>query len=63
MTHSILIKPAGFKVVDVFWDKGWNNWSRFEIKYFNGKMYLNLIKGASMTKEAFNELYTTLSSK
>lgn len=61
-THVFAIRPVAFKVVDVFWNKGWDNWSRFEIKYFDGKMQLKLVKGKSMPKELFSQLYSELKS-
>jgi hypothetical protein len=61
--NDFVIKPVAFKIYDVFWGNGWDNWSRFEIKYFDGKMKLNLIKGKSMNKELFSKLYIELKGK
>lgn len=60
---NVIVKPVAHKVVDAFWGKGWDQWARFEIKYFNGKMHLQLVKGSSMPKDTYSELYTLLSSK
>lgn len=60
---ELVILPVAHKVVDVFWGKGWTQWARFEIKYFNGKIHLGLIKGVSMPKEVFSQLYSSLSTK
>lgn len=62
-TNEIVVRPVAFKTVDVFWGIGWDNWSRFDIKYFDGKMQLKLIKGKSMPKDIFSTLYTELKSK
>lgn len=60
---SIVIKPIAHKVFDAFWGIGWDSWSRFEKKYFNGKLHLNLIKGNPMPKDAFRLLYESLEKK
>ena len=56
----ILIKEVTPRLIDVFWDFGWNNWARFEKKYFGGKLHLSLIKGSPMKKHQFKELFTIL---
>ena len=61
--NDIEIKPIAFKVFDVFWGTGWNQWSRFEKKYFDGKLHLNLIKGIPMPKDKFSELYQLMKAK
>lgn len=53
--------PVAHKVFDAFWgEKGWEQWSRFEKKYFNGKLHLNLVKGNPMPKDLFRQLYESL---
>lgn len=56
----MLIKPVSKRIIDVFWDDGWENWARFEKKYFGGKLHLELIKGSPMKKHQFKELFTIL---
>ena len=56
----MIVIPVNRKIVDVFWDLGWENWARFEKKYFGGKLHLTLIKGSPMKKHQFKELYTIL---
>ena len=57
---NLLIKAINKTTFDVFWDKGWDNWARFEKKHFGGKLHLNLIKGSPMKKHQFKELFTIL---
>lgn len=60
---AIKIFPVAHKVFDCFWGQGWEGWSRFEKKYFNGKLHLNLIKGNPMSKDLFRSLYQSLEKK
>ena len=60
---ELVIKPVAHKVFDVFWAKGWEKLSRFERKYFNGKLHLNLIKGNPMPKDLFRSLYEQLEKR
>jgi hypothetical protein len=57
---TVIIKHVNQQIIDVFWDSGWCNWSRFEKKYFGGKLNLALIKGSPMKKHQFKELYVIL---
>ena len=56
----VLVKEVNKRVIDVFWDSGWDNWARFEKKYFGGKLHLALIKGSPMKQHQFKELYIVL---
>lgn len=60
VNEALAIKPVAHKTFDCFWSKGWEGWSRFEKKYFNGKLHLNLIKGNPMPKDLFRQLYESL---
>ena len=57
---NFLIKKVNDNVIDVFCDKGWNNWSRFEVEKKGSRMMLKLVKGLPMTQENFKQLYTEL---
>ena len=59
----IMIKPVAHKVFDAFWAQGWEGWSRFEKKYFNGKLHLSLVKGNPMPKDLFRSLYSSLEKR
>jgi len=47
-------------VVDVFTGKGWDNWTRFEIKFIKGKVYPKKIGGQAMESRDFQTLLTEL---
>lgn len=58
----MLIKPANETTIDVFTGTGWNNWSRFEVKKFNGKPHLTLVKGQPMSKADFSTLFKEIAN-
>ena len=60
VANTIEVKRLGDNVLDVFTDKGWENWSRFEVAFQRGRLTLKLIKGKPMTQEAFKTLITEL---
>lgn len=43
-------------IVDVFVDKGWDNWTRFDMKRIKGKVYLTKTSGKPLTSEQFKKL-------
>ena len=47
-------------VVDVFTGKGWENWSRFELKRMKGRVYPQKVGGKSLTQDQFKELCESL---
>lgn len=47
-------------IVDVFTGKGWENWTRFEIKHIKGKVYPKKIGGKAMDSKDFQTLLTEL---
>lgn len=57
---TLVIRHLSENVVDVFVDKGWSNWTRFEVKRVKGKPYPNKIAGKPMTREQFQQLITEL---
>lgn len=54
------VLPVSNRVFDVFWGKGWDNWARFEKKYFNGKLHLQLLKGIPMRQHDFKTLIDSM---
>lgn len=62
--NIVIVKPIVFEskqYIDVFVDKGWNHWSRFEVAFVKGRLMLKLVKGKPMLKEQFKQLYDDLS--
>ena len=62
MTQNATIFAPVFKkvnesLIDVFCGIGWNQWSRFEVKFENGRGVLKLVKGRPMEKAEFRQLY------
>jgi len=45
---------------DVFFGKGWENWTRFEIKRIKGKVFPIKLQGAPLPSETFKELCKNL---
>lgn len=52
----MIIKHLDDTRVDVFVDKGWENWTRFEIKRVKGKVYPTKVAGKPLTTEQFKKL-------
>ena len=57
------IKQVAKNILDVFTGQGWLNWSRFHVKYHEGKAYPKLIKGQPLNKEDFDDLCKQLANK
>jgi hypothetical protein len=53
---SFEIRYVGKGLVDVFTGKGWNNWSRFELK----DRKIVLVKGQPVSKEVYKQLWSEL---
>ena len=58
--NNIVVKKSNETTIDVFVDRGWNNWSRFEVSFIKGRLMLKLVKGKPMQKEVFKQLYEAL---
>ena len=52
-----VFKKVNESLIDVFCGVGWNQWSRFEVKFENGRGVLKLVKGRPMEKAEFRQLY------
>jgi len=52
----VLVKPLSRELIDVFFEKGWNNWARFEIKRIKGKAFLIKKGGMALPNALFKQL-------
>ena len=41
----VRVNDAADEVVDVFFEEGWDNWTRFQVKRAKGKVFLTKIGG------------------
>ena len=57
MNQKSVFKKVNESLIDVFCGIGWNQWSRFEVKFENGRGVLKLVKGRPMEKAEFRQLY------
>lgn len=44
------------EIIDVFFEEGWEHWTRFEVKRTKGKVFLTKLGGRPLTDARFKTL-------
>lgn len=53
---NVVIKFCAKNIFDVFAERGWDTWARFQIAQTNGKRYLRKLGGGEIPGNAMEEI-------
>lgn len=56
MNEPVKVIPVVDDIVDVFFETGWDHWTRFQVKRTKGKVFLTKLGGRPLTDARFKLL-------